>query len=282
MDSATAVRSVVDAAEVYRCSAIVGRTQTSTDDWAVVRLDRAVTGRAPLAIRRSGSVALNDSLYVVGHPSGLPVKLAGGASVRNNSPATYFEANLDTYGGNSGSPVFNAVTGEVEGILVRGNTDYVLNSSLGCYTSNVCPDTGCPGGLGWEDVTRTSRFSSLVPALVDCSANGVCQSACAPNTDPDCPTVPTTETSCTNGVDDDLDGRLDCADSDCTSNPACVPVAACGNRVCDVGESCDGRSGTVSCIGDCPGRLSGRTSRQFCYVNGVWHGPRLLTGISRT
>lgn len=270
MDASTTVRSVLDASEVYRCAAIVGRTQTTTDDWAVVRLDRAVTGRTPLPIRRAGTVALGDPLVVMGHPSGLPLKVAGGATVRGNSAANYFEANLDTYGGNSGSPVFNLNTGEVEGILVRGNTDYVFNSSAGCYVSNVCPDTGCATG-GWEDVTRTSRFAALVPVAQDCSANGVCNTACAANADPDCAAVPTTETSCNNGVDDDRDGRLDCADSDCTGNAAC-PTVRCGDGVCSVGESCDGRSGTASCLSDCPGRTSGRTSRQYCYVNGVCTG----------
>ncbi len=270
MDASATVRSVLDAGEVYRCAAIVGRTQTTTDDWAVVRLDRAVTGRAPLPIRRSGSVALGDPLVVMGHPSGLPIKVAGGATVRANSQAYYFEANVDTYGGNSGSPVFNATTGEVEGILVRGNTDYVYNAAGACYVSNVCPDTGCATG-GWEDITRASRFASLVPVAQDCSANGTCNAACAANADPDCPPVPTTETSCNNGVDDDRDGRTDCADSDCTGNAAC-PAVRCGDGVCSVGESCDGRSGTASCISDCPGRTSGRTSRQYCYVSGVCQG----------
>lgn len=270
MDDAATVRATVDAADVYRCATIVGRVQTTTDDWAVVRLDRAVTGHAPLAIRRTGAVTINDPLVVIGHPSGLPLKVAGGATVRNSSPANYFEANLDTYGGNSGSPVFNAVTGVVEGILVRGNADYVLNSALGCYVSNVCADTGCASG-GWEDVSRSVRFASLVPVAQDCSANGACNTACAANTDPDCPAVPTTETSCTNGVDDDRDGRIDCADTDCTGNAAC-PSVRCGDRVCSVGESCDGRGGTTSCASDCPGRTSGRASRQYCYVNGVCQG----------
>jgi V8-like Glu-specific endopeptidase len=270
MDDASAVRAVLPASDVYRCAAIVGRAQTTTDDWAVIRLDRAVTGRAPVTLRRAGSVALGAPLVVMGHPSGIPLKVAGGATVRSTAQANYFEANLDTYGGNSGSPVFNATTGEVEGILVRGNTDYVLNASLGCYVSNTCPDTGCASG-GWEDVTRTARFASLVPVVQNCSADGACNAACAANADPDCPAVPTAETSCTNGLDDDRDGRLDCADSDCAGNAAC-PSVRCGDGVCSVGESCDGRSGTTSCIGDCPGRTSGNTSRRYCYVSGVCTG----------
>ena len=35
------------------------------------------------------------------------------------------------------------------------------------------------------------------------------------------PPPPTTETSCTDGIDNDSDGKTDCSDSDCSSNSAC-------------------------------------------------------------
>lgn len=47
----------------------------------------------------------------------------------------------------------------------------------------------------------------------------------------------------------------------------------CGNATCEVGESCDGRNGTTSCISDCPGKLGGKTSSRFCYVDGACTGP---------
>ena len=47
----------------------------------------------------------------------------------------------------------------------------------------------------------------------------------------------------------------------------------CGNGTCDVGESCDGRNGTVSCPADCDGQTTGKPSNRFCYVNGVCEGP---------
>ena len=52
----------------------------------------------------------------------------------------------------SGSPVFNSDTHEVEGILVRGETDFVTQGS--CRVSLVCPSSGCRG----EDCTRTTEF----------------------------------------------------------------------------------------------------------------------------
>ncbi|MEO5741242.1 MAG: serine protease [Vicinamibacterales bacterium] len=144
--------------DVYEGSALIGRklTQDKTD-WAVVRLTRAVVGRSPVSFRTAGKISAAQKLFVIGHPCGLPQKYAPGASVRDNTPAAFFVANLDTYGGNSGSPVFNATNQKVEGILVRGENDFVTNGS--CYVSLVCPTTGCRG----EDVTRSSEWAGKIP-----------------------------------------------------------------------------------------------------------------------
>ncbi|HMK37111.1 MAG TPA: serine protease [Desulfomonilaceae bacterium] len=144
--------------EIYRGAELIGREQVGTGpDWALVRLDRQVTNHPVLAIRKTGKIGKDQQLYVIGHPSGLPKKVAAGAAVRNNDAAGFFVANTDTYGGNSGSPVFNSGDHVVEGILVRGETDFVQQGN--CYVSLVCPAAGCRG----EDCTRTTVFSSLIP-----------------------------------------------------------------------------------------------------------------------
>lgn len=147
----------VEAKNVYSCSRIIARSldQMSKDDYAVIQLDRKVTDRRPLSFRRSGKVSVGESVVVIGHPSGLPTKIADGAQVRSHS-GKYFVANLDTYGGNSGSAVFNHKTGEVEGILVRGENDYV-QSPKGCMVSNKCAADGCRG----EDVTYITNIKAL-------------------------------------------------------------------------------------------------------------------------
>jgi cysteine-rich repeat protein len=48
----------------------------------------------------------------------------------------------------------------------------------------------------------------------------------------------TAELLCANGIDDDHDGLVDCADPDCADDPACL-IPPCGNGVLDPGEECD-------------------------------------------
>lgn len=149
----------VPAANVYSCSEVIVQEvdRETQSDFAVIRLDRVVEGRAALGFRKNDSISTGTELVVIGHPTGLPTKVAGGATVRRTNPTQpYFVANLDTYGGNSGSAVFNAKTGEVEGILVRGENDFRYVN--GCTTSNICSNDGCRG----EDVTKASIFARYV------------------------------------------------------------------------------------------------------------------------
>ena len=151
--------SKVASGEVYGCKELIGREQVGDGaDWALVRLDHAVTGHKPLKLNRSGKIAVGAPVLVIGHPAGLPTKIAGGANVRDASKEGFFVANLDTYGGNSGSAVFNGETGLVEGILVRGEQDYVYNGS--CRVSNKCANDACRG----EDVTKIANVADKIPA----------------------------------------------------------------------------------------------------------------------
>jgi hypothetical protein len=148
--------TTVSSSEVYKCKKIIKREQTEDQDYALIQLDRPVVGHRFLKLSESAPV-MHDPIFVVGHPSGLPTKVGGGAHVRSTTDA-YFVSNLDTYGGNSGSAVFNAVTLEVVGILVRGDQDFGWNSTKGCTESVFCPDEGCRG----EDSTHISYIRAAL------------------------------------------------------------------------------------------------------------------------
>jgi hypothetical protein len=144
--------------DVYRCKTLLHRVEVGTGaDYALVRLDRVVKDHTPLSINRNANLAAGTPLVVIGHPSGLPTKITDGAKVRDPNKNGYFTANLDTYGGNSGSAVFNIQTGLIEGILVRGENDFEYRN--GCTVSKRCTEDGCRG----EDVTKISELAKLIP-----------------------------------------------------------------------------------------------------------------------
>lgn len=149
---------ILPSANVYKCKEIIKTVldNRTMNDYAVIRLDRNVNDRLPLKFRKEGRPAIGDDLVVIGCPTGIPLKISDGAKVRSLRD-THFVANLDTYGGNSGSAVFNATTGMVEGVLVRGENDYVRDPS-GCMVSKVCTNDGCRG----EDVTYSSHLEEIL------------------------------------------------------------------------------------------------------------------------
>ena len=140
-------------------------------DYAVVRLDRPVTapGAVPLKIRRTGSVAEGARLGVIGYPSGLPQKVAFGndTTVRKNFESAddevYFAANTDTYGGNSGSPIFNAITGDVEGVLSVGTSDFSLVDSDSDGFADCFSSIRLPNEIGGELATRITQLQHFIP-----------------------------------------------------------------------------------------------------------------------
>jgi len=174
-----AARTTVPAKDLYGCKRIIKRDldkqypgiiglalniikaqlNKAGPDYALIQLDRKVTDRAPLAVNR-GKIKDGTPVYVIGHPVGLPVKIAGDAKVRDAGHRAWFSTDLDTFGGNSGSAVFNANTNLIEGILVRGGTDFVT-SPAGC---KVQLRSGQDEGKG-EAVTKISMLKEYIPAL---------------------------------------------------------------------------------------------------------------------
>jgi hypothetical protein len=174
----------VPAENVYKCVKVVAHSLAAGPDYTVIKLDRPVTGRLPLAIDRRNSGLTKDlSLFVIGHPNGIPLKIAGDAKVlkagENMNVTDYmgisqkwvdkgysFLTNLDSFHGNSGSPVFNLNTLMVEGILVSGDEDYTQGAD-GRNTASQYPQNAGSTELGkgvGEVCTKISVPAAKIPA----------------------------------------------------------------------------------------------------------------------
>lgn len=160
MEDASIPRTAFDATEVYTGIEVVAHQLEGDFDYSIIRVDRTIEapGARILRLRTGGTIPVGTRVGVIGHPAGLPTKIAFGETtqVSDTSKAGYFVANLDSFGGNSGSPVFNADTGVVEGILVRGEADFVLQEN--CFQSRTLPDVGDGG----EESSKATTFAHAV------------------------------------------------------------------------------------------------------------------------
>lgn len=159
---------IVPKSLVFHCSEVIRGAYLEDDDYALIRLSKKTQGRAALKLNMKRPVKVNQDIFVMGYPSGLPLKHAGGARVFSTHKH-YFSTNLDTFGGNSGSPVFNEQTLEVEGILVRGDLDYVEREQgdVACQEVNRCDDNrnNCKDSIPDIDGEHVSHISRLKAVL---------------------------------------------------------------------------------------------------------------------
>lgn len=99
------------------------------------------------------SIIKDTEVYMIGYPMGIPQKVAVNARVYDIDHPEYFYTTLDAFQGNSGSPVFNANTHKVIGVLVSGELDYRWNGQ--CNESTLCKLPYCKG----EKVIRMDRIT---------------------------------------------------------------------------------------------------------------------------
>ena len=131
---------VLPKSNIYNCKQIIKAKVDDKNkiDYALIRLDRDVLDRKAVNIRLTGDVDLTTKLSAIGHPRGLPTKIAHNGAVLENMSHS-IKTNLDTYTMNSGSGVFNESNGDLEGVLISGSFDFesatIGNSS--CNKSKV-------------------------------------------------------------------------------------------------------------------------------------------------
>jgi V8-like Glu-specific endopeptidase len=106
---------------VYGCKEIIYRQFVGAfdEDLALIRLNRKVEGRTPIAISHD-VLAVGEQLTMIGYPLGIPQKVVDDGNVTAINTGKYsFRHKLDTFSSNSGGPIFNT-RGEQVGVLVRG------------------------------------------------------------------------------------------------------------------------------------------------------------------
>jgi len=110
--------------QVYKGKKIVFSSCEKDRDFAIVLLDCTLDQfkiDQPLDLSTE-EPEMGREVFCLGHPDGLPLKIADSARILRTEKRI-FEADLDAFCGNSGSPVFE-ISGKVIGILIRGWEDW--------------------------------------------------------------------------------------------------------------------------------------------------------------
>jgi V8-like Glu-specific endopeptidase len=115
----------------YTCKKVhfVRYAEKLTEDFAIIELDRKVvhvdgTDRKPLTLNLGNGFKPEQEVFMIGHPAGLPSKLTDNARVIKRENEHQLKVVIDSFGGNSGSAIFDQQTKQVIGILIRGHNDY--------------------------------------------------------------------------------------------------------------------------------------------------------------
>ncbi|MCT4643010.1 MAG: serine protease [Bacteriovoracaceae bacterium] len=133
--------TAIPAKNIYECSRVLYGHLDYQKDFAIIKLKRKVAHTYITKLSYDFNYLNKTELYNISHPSGLPKKYIKGAKILKTSE-NFFMANVDTYGGSSGSPIFSKKNHDVLGLLFAGKQDYVYNVTKGCFESNKCNNQG--------------------------------------------------------------------------------------------------------------------------------------------
>jgi hypothetical protein len=183
-----------------------------------------------------------------------------------------------TCAGDCGTPPVNElectdnIDNDCDGLIDCADPDCAFILNCFCDASCTAPENPCdcpqdcgpnatpegPGPLCTDGVDNDCDgfVDCADPDCATCDPCSCCDGVCLPDEEcvceVDCGTPPAIETQCSDGLDNDCDGDIDCADSDCA--PVC-PL--CRDGACLPGET------PCNCQGDCGLRRLERAGPPF-------------------
>ena len=122
---------VIRKEDVYDIKEVVAFRNDKGFDYLILKTDRDIPNHRVARINTSYEPKINDPLVLVGHPYGIPTKIARNAFIKNVTQQDFL-ADMDAFPGNSGSAVYLKGTNEVLGIHVESLGPIAASTPNGC------------------------------------------------------------------------------------------------------------------------------------------------------
>lgn len=178
---------LVKKSNTFKCKKIiqtgvnVSKANHFYQDYTVLELEEKPSeANRPYLELSEEALHLGDSLYTIGSPFGTPLKFADDGYITSLTSLEssiieyarqagdedrhyplkvdeYFMTNLDTFSGNSGSPIFSSRSGKVVGLLSSGSIDWDFDDINYCQRSKIKP----MDEFGEESVFKTTSIKNI-------------------------------------------------------------------------------------------------------------------------
>ena len=142
--------SIVSSEQIYYPKEVLKRVYDTKNriDYTVVELEEPVSPERVLDCSTNFKYKLGSNNYIIGHPSGLPMKYAPDGHITQRPSKYYFQTNLNAFSGNSGSPIFDEKTNSVIGIFIAGESNFTYNKKDDCVQVIDCYAKNCTKEIG--------------------------------------------------------------------------------------------------------------------------------------
>lgn len=136
---------------VFSCKKIISQSLSENLDFAIIQLNKPALSRPFLKLKsKVPPTNLSSSYLLIGHPFGMPQMITKTDVLHSSISDNILRAAFDSFIGNSGSPIINLMTSEVEGVLISGNEDLELDTENECYRYKFYGEVGNEGILKAE------------------------------------------------------------------------------------------------------------------------------------
>lgn len=200
---------------------------------------------APTAIEKPLTQDVAEELAVLTNAG---ITIVTRQQVRYADEQNFLPGAFDSGAANSGRNILNKVWANLEAAKV--SIDAAANGEIVSVTTvlkKLAPTGGWARALNRPNATDIWTADIVGDVDVDLTDFSVFAGQWLDTTG-DC--MGDHETNCTDGLDNDCDGTIDCADSNCSADEACQeppPEPLCGNGVLDELEECDPGDPGVRC-----------------------------------